>query len=109
MVRRIAVLPSSSAGCGGRLAGGQQRDLLILEADRARPRAAAPGEHVGEPRGPPDSPNSECSRECRRSASTMQMRRWKSCAIVSARLAAVRLLPSPRPGLVTRMTFTGAP
>ena len=45
----------------------------------------------------------------RRSASTSSTRCWNSCAMVSARLAAVRLLPSPLFGLVTMIARSARP
>ena len=107
--RRIAADPSSSAGMARRRAGGQHRQVVLGQRrpapDRARRRPSARRRGPG----PSARPNRRCTDGRRRSASMSSTRCWNSCAIVSARLAAVRLLPSPLFGLVMAMARSARP
>ena len=62
---------------------------------RARHRSRDAPISTSQGRASSEIPNRRCSDGRRRSASSSSTRCWNSCAIVSARFAAVRLLPSP--------------
>src|SRR4051812_42613891 len=107
IIRRIAVVPRSSAGWAGTFPAGRMVTWCSSSVTSASSSVACPVSTSHSP-GPSGSPNSRCIWGRRRSASTMQIRRCHSWAIASPRLPTVSVLPSPRPGLVIITTFTGA-
>ena len=92
-----------------RQAGGQHRQVVLGQRDERVIELGGAHQDVAEARRRPTRPNSRCTRRPAQVAVDSSTRCWNSCAIVSARFAAVRLLPSPLFGLVMAMVRSARP